>query len=184
MSLDQMTCPEHGWFGHFGIHEAGHATAAILLDFKFVEVSINPGHDVYRQMMLGEEVVGAGVLMPGEPVEWVAPRPEDALVYLLAGSLAEAELCGHYLPGGYEGDLKIWRLGSGRSEAQTDEVRPVLREGIERAQTLLSENRSALLRVYGMMVQRVPNDGRMHTGFDEPLLLSHDEVHSAVIAKP
>lgn len=183
MSLDRLTCLDHGWFSHFGIHEAGHAVAAIRLGFKFVSVSIVPGHNVYRQMTLGEAVVGAGVLMPtDQPAEWVGPRPDDALVYVLAGSLAEKEVLGHFLVGGYQGDVDIWRRGTGRFEAQTDELKPLLTNGIERATALVNENRDAILRVYGLMVERVPNNGTRVLGFDEPLVLSYDEVYSAVVS--
>src|SRR4051794_37265754 len=108
MNLDTLTCRAHGWLGHFGIHEAGHAVAAIVLDFDFVELSITPGQDVYRSMVLGESVVGAGVLMPtDQPAEWVGPRPDDALAFVLAGSLAEQEVWKHFLKGGYAGDIDI-----------------------------------------------------------------------------
>lgn len=189
MEMDRLICQQHGWLGHLGIHEAGHATAAILLDFEFVEVFIKPGNHIYEQMVLGKQIVGAGVQMPTEqPAEWVGPRPEDALVYLLAGSISEKELSGHWLPGGYQGDIEMWRRGTGRSEGQNkeqvEELKPLMKEGIERAQKLVGENRAAILRVYGLMLERVPNNGHHHTGFDEPLILSYDEVRAAVLATP
>ena len=183
MNLDALTCIDHGWLCHFGIHEAGHAVAAIVLGFEFVELSIMPGHEVYRSMVLGESVVGAGILMPTDrPAEWVGPRPDDALTMLLAGSLAERDILSHFLNGGYAGDMDMWRRGTGRFEAQTAELKPILDAGIASATELIRENRAAILRVYQLVVDRVPSDGHGgHLGFDESLTLTYDEVRAAVL---
>lgn len=183
MNLDALTCPVHGWLGHFGIHESGHAVAAILLDFEFVALSILPGQDVHRSMMLGESVIGAGVLMPtNKPAEWVGPRPDEALTMLLAGSLAEQEVWKHSLPGGYAGDMDMWRRGTERTDAQTKELKPVLTSGVARATELVRTNRAAIIRVHMLILDRVKRDGRGgHLGFDEPLVLTYEEIRSAVI---
>lgn len=187
MSLDNLVCPLHGWLGHSGIHEAGHATAGILLNFEFVELVINPGHEVYEQLVLGNPSVAAYIQMAtNQPAEWIGPRPEDALVYLLAGFLAEKKITGHHLPAGYQGDINMWRRGTGRTEAptsvQVEEMNLVLLPSLERAQKLVDENIAAICRVYGLVTALVPNDGKQHQGFEEPLVISYDEIRAAVLA--
>ena len=183
MNLDSLTCSTHGWLGHFGIHEAGHAVAAIVLGFDFVELSITPGHDVYRAMVLGQSVIGAGLLMAADqPAEWIGPRHDDALTFMLAGSLAEREILQDFLPGGYEGDLAVWRRGTGRFGAQTQELKPALAAGVSRATVLVRENRDAIVRVYKLIIDRVPTDGHgVHLGFDEPLILSSEAIRAAAL---
>lgn len=184
MNLDSLTCPDHGWLGHFGIHEAGHAVAAVVLGFDFVELSIAPGHDVYRSMVLGQTVIGAGLLMPTDnPAEWVGSREDDALTFVLAGSLAEREMFQHFLSGGYGGDLDMWRRGTGRFDAQTEELKPILAAGVSRATALVRENRPAILRVYKLVIDQVPSDGHGgHLGFDEPLTLTYEAIRAAALS--
>ena len=183
MNLDALICPTHGWLRHFGIHEAGHAVAAIVLGFEFLELSIMPGEDLVRSMMLREAAVGAGVVMPtDQPSEWVGPRPDDALTMLLAGSLAEVEVLKHFLPGGHAGDVVMWRRGAGRIQAPPDELKPLLLAGVARATELARQNRALIARVYELVLDRLPSDGRGgHLGFDEPLILTYAEVRAVVL---
>lgn len=181
--LDALTCNQHGWLSHFAAHEAGHATAAVLLGFEFVEVSIAPGSETYRAMMYAESVVGAGVLMAtNAPSEWVAPRPDDALVYLLAGSLTERAFFDHFLPGGYTGDVEMWLRGIGKmSGLAEDEARDVLIPAQKRATALINENRGAVVRVFETLVGAVPTDGvGRHLGFTHPLVVPYDKIRVVV----
>lgn len=43
--LDGYTCANHGWLSHVTTHKAGHATAAILLEFEFGDVAIDSPHE-------------------------------------------------------------------------------------------------------------------------------------------
>lgn len=164
------------------MHESGHAVAAIELNFDFIELSIAPPQKVFAQLVDGKAVVGSGVVMPtDQPAEWAGPRPEDALVYVLAGSLAEHRFLGHYLDGGYRGDLDIWRRGTGRLEAQTSEISRVLRDGEDGAMSLLEEHHDAILRVYNIIVERIRAMQVPGLAFTKPLVLSRGEVLEAVI---
>jgi hypothetical protein len=55
------------------------------------------------------------------PSTWVVPDPAAALEFVLAGALAEEGAYGHYAPGSFVGDLRIWRQGVGLLETQTTE---------------------------------------------------------------
>lgn len=88
----------------------------------------------------------------------------------------------HFLKGGYAGDIGMWRRGTGRFEAQTEELRPIISAGVARATELVRENRAAIVRVHKLVLDRVPSDGHGgHLGIDEPLSLSYDEVRTAVL---
>jgi len=184
MSLDELVCAEHGWFPHVGIHEAGHAAAAVLLGFDFIEVSIVPGHGVYEQLVLGQQATGGGLLMTeDDPKAWAGARPEDALVLITAGSLAERKMFGHWLNGGFEGDLDIWRRGTSRTEAQESaEAKALISTGVSNASRLLKDHWSAVLAVYGLFTNQVPHVGGRHLGFDDRLVVPYDAVRAAVEA--
>lgn len=107
VALDEFICPSHGWLRHVGVHEAGHAVVALALGFEFIELSITPGQQLIDQITGGAPGIAGGVLMhTNQPTEWVGPRPDDALVYLLAGSVAERRALGHHLDGRSRGDLE------------------------------------------------------------------------------
>ena len=127
--LDISTWTEHGWFAHVGIHEAGHAMVAVVLEFDFVDVSINPGQDTLTQMSPGVKVEAGGRrLTTDQPSDWVGPRPDDALAILLAGSLSEDELLGHHIAEGHSRDFEIWRWGTGRDGVNDPaKVAPLIR---------------------------------------------------------
>lgn len=179
-----MVCSEHGWLGHVGIHESGHATAGVLLGFEFKELKVYPGRKSIEQTALGggSAALGGVVLLTDDPTEWVATRSDDALVYLLAGSLSEHEFWGHWLPDGYVGDMRIWRIGTGRTGAQDpDEVRVLTGPAVKRTAGFVTEHRDAILRVYKRLVGQVPHEGNQHFDFYQPLTLSYDEVRAAVL---
>lgn len=179
-----MVCSEHGWLGHVGIHESGHATAGVLLGFEFKELTVYPGRKSIEQMALGggSAALGGVVLLTDDPAEWVAPRQEDAFVYLLAGSLSEREFWGHWLTDGYVGDMRIWRIGTGRTGAQDpDELRALTGPAVEQTAAFVKEHSAAILRVYKRLVEQVPHEGDQHFDFDEPLTLSYDDVRAAVL---
>jgi len=181
--LDLATCIEHGWFAHVGIHEAGHATAAIVLDFDFIDVSINASKNVFFQMAPGASVEAGGLRMPTDkPAAWVGPRPDDALVLLLAGCLAERELLQHHVKEGYSEDLAIWRRGTGREGVNDrDEVSQMLGPATATAQDLVAEHREAIRRVYALFVELAPKNAQGVLPFDDALVLRKNVVRAAVL---
>ena len=179
---DLTTCTEHDYLAHVGFHEAGHATAAILLGIDFVDVTINPGPSDFGPPNPGDLVEAGGVRMTtDQPVDWVGPRPVDAMVFLLAGSLAENHFLGHHLEGGWTRDFEIWRIGSGRTGAADGaSVAPIIRNGTADARALVAENQSAIHRVYALLVGRAANDLRGTVSFNAAITLTRDEVQGAV----
>lgn len=181
--LDAATCSEHGWFAHVGVHEAGHATAATLLGFDFLDVSITPARNTLVQFAPGARIE-AGGLRPSsdQPTEWVGPRPADALILLLAGSLAEQEILAHHIDDGFSRDFEIWRLGAGRADGDSsEEIADIIRAGTTGAKKFVADNRDAILRVYQLFVDKAPKRGGALLPFDDALVLSPDEVRAAVM---
>lgn len=175
-------CAKHGWLSHAAMHESGHATMAVLLGFEFVHVTIHPPQATLHALGSGKAEVG-GVLMPSDnPRDWFADRDEDALMYALAGSLAERQEWGDLVTGGWERDFELWRIGSGRTDGMSPATfRPLMHSAQERTEALLRENRSALLRVYKGLVASVVMDGaNTHSGFSEPLTLDSAQVRMLV----
>jgi len=182
MSLDSVMCAKHGWLSHAAMHESGHATMAVLLGFEFVDVTIHPPQTTLHALGSGKAEVG-GVLMPSDnPRDWFADRDEDALMYALAGSLAERQEWGDIVAGGWERDFELWRIGTRHTDGMSPEMfRPLMHSAQERAEGLLRENRSALLRVYKGLAASVVMDGvNTHAGFSEPLSLDSAQVRMLV----
>lgn len=183
MVLDPLTCINHGYLRHVATHEGGHAAAAVILGFEFVNVTIAPPAQTLRGMLGGKAVEAGGVLMPTErPIEWVGPRPDDALAYVLAGSLSEELLLGHFLPKGFVGDLDIWRRGTRRFEGMPQEEMPMLLAGKARAGRLVADNRAAIERVRDLLIARVQADSHVNPGeFSEPVVVTYAEARAAVV---
>jgi hypothetical protein len=63
---------------------------------------------------------------------WALPDAVASLRFVMAGSLAEAELLGDAFKGGWDQDLEGWRRGVGRTDAMTpvevEELQVVLRD--------------------------------------------------------
>lgn len=181
-ALDALTCPTHGWLAHTGFHESGHAVAAILLGFEFVDVSIRPGHETFATLISGSDAMAGGVRMPSSrPSDWALSRPDDSLVYVLAGTTSERRRLDHFLDDGYREDVNQWRRGTGRQAADNSaELKARILEALVRAQALLDEHWNAVESVYGLFIEKLPRVGNTHFDFEEPLTLSYDEVLNAV----
>ena len=90
-----------------------------------------------------------------QPKEWVGPRPADALILLLAGSMAEEAVCDHFLDSGWARDFEIRRIGAGRAGANnSDEIVPLIKASIHGDRKLVAENRTAIVRVYEALMER------------------------------
>lgn len=175
--LDDLVCNQHGWLRHTGVHEAGHSTIAAVLDIDFVDVSIYTPQSTFTRMLRDGFAEAGGVQMPTSVAkEWVGPRPDDALVFLLAGSAAEDIFWGHHLQDGYARDFEIWRQGTGRTGGQDPaEVGPVIRAGSLRARELVQQHRSTIERVFQLFVDQIPS-----AGAGGQLTLARDEVRDAL----
>jgi hypothetical protein len=118
-------CPEHGWLSHIFVHEAAHAVAALDRGIRFTTVTIlSPASWV---CLPGRDAMAGGVtLIEPHPATWVPRHPVHALEFVLAGAVAEDQALGHFLPGSYDGDLKLWRIGMGATgeldQSELDEL--------------------------------------------------------------
>ncbi|KIP88156.1 hypothetical protein RU09_15175 [Microbacterium sp. MEJ108Y] len=178
MFLKSDSCGKHAWLAHVAAHEAGHATAALVLGFEFVEVQIPREHVARANLADAGIVVAGGVQMQGLPDTWVPGREEDALSYFAAGSRSELMLLGDNLASGLKGDLDQWLLGIGRpSGMPMEESRPVEKRAFQRVEALLVEHRPALRRIArGLYAPLLPGAKISALGPDEPLVLSYDEL--------
>ncbi|TFB83604.1 hypothetical protein E3O44_17160 [Cryobacterium algoricola] len=127
MVLDLLTCQDRAFLHHFATHQGGHTSAAVILGFEFVHVTIAPPAETLVGLLGGKAGEAGGVLMPTERrIEWVGPRPDDALTSVLAGSTSEELLLGHALPRGFAGDVAIWERGTERFEGIPPEEVPLM----------------------------------------------------------
>lgn len=156
MPFDSMVCEKHGWLSHAAMHEAGHATMAVLLGFDFIEVVIHPPQRTLHALGSGKAEVG-GVRMPTDnPKDWFYGRDDDAMAYAFAGTVAERMAFGDIVKGGFERDFELWRIGTGHTDAMTPATfAPLTKRAEQRTKTLLQHNRDALLRVYKGLVAPV-----------------------------
>lgn len=70
----------------------------------------------------GSGFIGGGVwLREQDPTRWVNRNPVAALEFALAGSVAEDVVWGHWLEGGFRGDVDCWRRGVGLIGASSNE---------------------------------------------------------------
>ena len=184
MLLTSTQCNRHGDLPHTATHEAGHATAAVLLDIEFSHVMIAPSADTQAAIrMHGEAAAGGIVMLTDQPTEWVAPREVDALTFLMAGSVAETMLLGHHLAAGFRGDLWMFRVGTRRLAPMHRSEIGILNDGRARAHELLTENVDAVRRVRDLLSSHVPRDdsGRFLV-FDAPLIIPYHDVRDAVLS--
>lgn len=183
--LDAYACANHGWLSHITTHEAGHAAAAILLDFEFRDVTIRPAHETVVAWAGGASSVIAGgvTMLTDRPAEWVQPRQADALVFLLAGSTAENALLDHHLDKSFKGDIEMYLRGIERPDGlEREEARLLISAGRRDTEVLLAANMDAVTRVRDLMVSRVPKDSSGHfIDFEQPISLTYDEVRLAVL---
>ncbi|MFZ1374347.1 hypothetical protein [Nostocoides sp.] len=117
---DDAICPVHGWMSHVFLHEAAHAVAAIDRDIEFRHVTITTPAGWTKDHPDG--IALGGLYLDPPASRWVESQPLKAYEMVLAGSLAEREALGHWLPEGYAGDLRIFRLGAGLLEATAQEA--------------------------------------------------------------
>lgn len=104
---------------------SAHAVASIDREIEFSHIEIRTPEQWAQGHPDGAAAGGLHLAPP--PSSWVLPDPVNALEMALAGSLAEEVVYGHYLKEGYVGDLRIWRMGAGRPDAQTqDSIESVL----------------------------------------------------------
>ena len=179
MLLNFLTCNEHGWRSHISIHEAGHAVAAIVLYFEFVEVFINPCGDIIEEMSKGLLTEAGGVTMVAKTKDWVSSRPEDALVFLLCGAVAEKLFFGHALDQSSLGDLQVYRHGLGLTEETTREwVQQKLEMALPRAWKLIRENEDKVRRIFDLLVEAIYSS-KTET-FNERVSVSYGLVKSAL----
>lgn len=165
--LDVHTCAQHGWFGHVGVHEAGHAVAATLLGFDYLDVSIDPETSGVR-------------FAAGWSAGWMRERPSDALVYLLAGSFAEDQVWGHYVADGWRRNMDIWHRGAGREDAEDSAA---VESAALAARRMTLHNRAAILDVYRRFIDQVPHDEKWLQPLTKPATLGRDDVREAVAAQ-
>jgi hypothetical protein len=178
MFLKTDSCGKHAWLAHAAAHEAGHATAALVLGFEFIEVKIPREHIARAKLADAGIVVAGGVQMHGLPDTWVPGREEDALAYFAAGSRSESMLLGDNLASGLKGDLDQWLFGIGRpSGLPEEESEPIPKRAFEHVEALLVEHRPALRRIArGLYAPLLPGAKDSALGPDEPFVLSHDEL--------
>jgi len=84
--------------------------------------------------------------------DWVVPQPVEALEFVLAGTLAEEHFFGHALPGGQDGDLRVWRIGFSATDVfnlSELEVRlgVSIQSTVERMRVSTIENSERIMRV-------------------------------------
>lgn len=122
-------------------------------------------------------------MVSDQPVEWVSPRPDDALTFLAAGSVTERLFLNHSVENGDDGDILMYRRGMKLFDpTPVSELEIQWRRGQTAAEQLIRANDKAFLRVYMHVVGRVPQDGHGgHLGFDEPLIVSFEDVREAVV---
>jgi hypothetical protein len=113
---DSFTCARHGWLSHAAVHEAAHAVFAVDHDFPFVSVSILSPEQLRAAFGSNDKAVAGGVLLAAPARELFQGRADDALDFCLAGGRAETGTFGHQAPGSLQGDLRLWVIGTGRSE--------------------------------------------------------------------
>lgn len=107
-------------FRHVFVHEAGHAVAAIDNDIEFeaVELYDTGSAPVYSD---GRIAPGAVRMTSKDPSTWVQPNLVGSLRYAFAGHLAEKVILGDAIPGGFDEDVKQWKIGSGRTGSLTQD---------------------------------------------------------------
>lgn len=112
--LVDEVCPEHGFLAHVFVHEAAHAVAAVQLGIRFVEVRVlAPAAWVAYQ---GGRRAGGVVMTRNDPVEWVSIDLAGSFQFVMAGSVAEFVILGHYMPRSWLSDIELWCRGAGATE--------------------------------------------------------------------
>jgi hypothetical protein len=108
---------------HVFAHESAHAVAAVQRGIAIQEVRVLRPADWLARGGSGGSMAGGVWLVEEDPTAWIPHDPVAAMEFVLAGSLAEEAMYGHYLPNGYEGDFAIWRRGVGlTAPTSQDEV--------------------------------------------------------------
>lgn len=172
-------CDKHGYFPHIAAHEAGHAVTAIILGFAFKDVTLQPERVTTAILDTGQDARAGGVDMGVSSKEWVGSRVEDALVFVMAGQLAEKALLGDNLEHSAVGDFVEWRKGSGVEGNESADLQSLRLAATARAKEIVFENQATIKRVYGLFLDQLPN--RHQQDFDLPLTLTYDEIRTAVL---
>ncbi|KRD43025.1 hypothetical protein ASE38_01695 [Cellulomonas sp. Root930] len=184
--LDQLSCPRHGWLSHAAVHEAAHAVFAIDLGIEFVDVSIDTPVNVIAAIESDDHAVAGGVrLVEEDPTVWVPARGDEALDLLLAGSLAERAAFDHYLNRGYEGDIRLWRIGTGQTrEVDRAAIDPILSASVSRVERNVAQRWAAIRDVSRALTDGLNVQGGRYTNFDHPLALTSAQVREVLERMP
>jgi len=179
-------CKTHGWMSHVFLHEAAHTVAAIErgIDFTHVEV---PVPAMWEANHSGELMLGGVNLVA--PPSWTTSADANAgLEMALAGIVAEKGGWGHWLDGGYIGDMRMWARGAGVAgdsiSAIQEELERVLgcslADVMRRTETWVVEAYPRIANVSNALAGRTSNDtpGRMDYA-NGPWRLSADEAKAA-----
>lgn len=179
MLLDLANCPKHGWLSHAVIHEAGHAVAAIRLDFDFIAVTVPPPAE--SLLVARGHFEAAGVQMPSaNPKDWAGDRYQDAAVFLLAGTCAEEAGFAHTLASSPTGDMNVF--ANLTTDLSKEESLRYIEDGTPLARDFVQEHFADISRVARMLSEGIhaDADGR-YFGFDTALNLTYDEVRALVM---
>lgn len=117
--IDQ-SCDRHGTGRHMHIHEAGHAVAALDNGIPFRAVIVYADGDGPK---LDGELMEAWAQVDTGPdaTVWVQPDRIRAFRFICAGAASETAIFGHAIEGGFEHDLKVWRVGAGATQPMDEE---------------------------------------------------------------
>lgn len=104
---------------HVLAHEAGHAVAAIDFGIPFRAVAL---YDETNAPLFGNGLFyapGAVEMGTEDASEWVLPNIEGSLRFILGGVTAEQAVLGHPIEGGFDEDMRLWRVGTKRFDGQS-----------------------------------------------------------------